>query len=55
MAGAAFLDDIKASHRDGDLGWFARQLPVTEINLFTELLRDEPRPEGLSPVAGFLL
>ena len=54
VAGAAFLDDIKASHRDGDLGWFARQLPVTEINLFTELLRDEPRPEGLSPVAGFL-
>lgn len=54
VAGADFLADLKTSHRDGDLGWFARQLPVTEINLFTDLLREEPRPEGLSPVAGFL-
>ena len=54
VAGAVFRADLKASHRNGDLGWFARQLPVTEINLFTDLLHEEPRPEGLSPVAGFL-
>lgn len=53
-AGAQFLADLKRSHHDGDLGWFSRQLPVTEINQFKDLLREEPRPEGLSLVAGYL-
>ena len=53
-AGAQFLADLKRSHHDGDLGWFSRQLPVTEINQFKDLLRTEPRPEGLSLVAGYL-
>ena len=53
-AGTHFLADLKRSHHAGDLGWFSRQLPVTEINQFKDLLRDEPRPEGLSLVAGYL-
>lgn len=53
-AGVQFLIDLKSSHVDGDLGWFSRQLPITEINQFRDLLREEPRPEGLSVVAGFL-
>ncbi len=53
-AGAQFITDLTTSHRDGDLGWFARQLPVNEVNQFKHLLRKETRPEGLSLVAGFL-
>ena len=53
-AGVHFLAELKNSHKEGDLGWFARQLPVTEINLFKDLLSEEPRPVNLSPVAGFL-
>lgn len=53
-AGAQFLADLKTSHVAGDLGWFSQQLPITEINQFRDLLREEPRPEGLSVVAGFL-
>lgn len=53
-AGAHFHAELKRSHHDGDLGWFSRQLPVTEINQFKDLLREEPRPEGLSLVAGYL-
>lgn len=53
-AGAQFLADLKTSHGAGDLGWFSRQLPITEISQFRDLLREEPRPEGLSPVAGYL-
>ncbi|WP_338724564.1 DUF6543 domain-containing protein [Pseudomonas tolaasii] len=53
-AGAQFLDDLKASHDAGDLGWFSRQLPITDISQFRDLLREEPRPEGLSLVAAYL-
>ena len=53
-AGAQFLADLKTSHGAGDLGWFSRQLPITEINQFKDLLRKEPRPKGLSRVAGYL-
>lgn len=53
-AGAQFLTDLKASHGAGDLGWFSRQLPITAINQFRDLLREDPRPQGLSPVAGYL-
>lgn len=53
-AGAHFVADLKASYSDGDLGWFSRQLPVTEINQFKRLLHQEPRPQGLSLVAGYL-
>ncbi|MFB3305832.1 NEL-type E3 ubiquitin ligase domain-containing protein [Pseudomonas sp. AMR01] len=53
-AGAHFLADLKASHRDGNLGWFSRQLPFTDIHQFNDLLRSEPRPPGLSVAASFL-
>lgn len=54
MAGAHFIDEFKASYRNGDLGWFSRQLPVTEINQFKRLQHQEPRPQGLNLVAGYL-
>lgn len=53
-AGAQFIADLKTSHGAGDLGWFSRQLPITEINQFRDLLHEDPRPEGLSRVAGYL-
>lgn len=53
-AGAQLPADLKAGHSDGDLGWFSRQLPIREVNQFTQLLREDPRPKGLSLVAGFL-
>lgn len=53
-AHAAFMQQLKTSHSEGDLGWFARQLPMAEMHGFKQLLKDAPRPVGLSPVAGFL-
>lgn len=53
-ANTAFMDQLKASHRKGDLGWFTRQLPLGELNSFKRLLTEEPRPKGLSPLAGLL-
>lgn len=54
VAQADFLAQLKDSHRQDDLGWFARQLPITEMNEFKRLLSDEPRPQGLTVMAGFL-
>ncbi|MGY2376967.1 NEL-type E3 ubiquitin ligase domain-containing protein [Pseudomonas sp. SDO524_S393] len=53
-AGAQFHADLKSSHQQGDLEWFSRQLPITEINQFKDLLHEEPRPSGLTGFAGFL-
>ncbi|TFY88043.1 hypothetical protein DYL61_25080 [Pseudomonas nabeulensis] len=49
-----FLEQLKTSHREHDLGWFARQLPMPEMHDFKRLSRHEQRPTGLSPVAGWL-
>lgn len=49
-----FLQQLKDSHAQGDLGWFARQLPMTEMHGFKRLLKEASRPVGLSPTAGFL-
>lgn len=54
QAAADFLKQLKDSHANGDLGWFARQLPMTQMHGFKQLLKDAPRPVGLSPAAGFL-
>ena len=49
-----FRRQLKQSHRDQDLGWFAAQLPLPALNEFQKLLSDEPRPSGLSWLAGAL-
>ncbi|SES75312.1 C-terminal novel E3 ligase, LRR-interacting [Pseudomonas sp. NFR09] len=53
-AHAHFMQQLKDSHRQHDLGWFARQLPVTEMTAFKRLDQQERRPEHLSALAGFL-
>ncbi|MEZ0544236.1 NEL-type E3 ubiquitin ligase domain-containing protein [Pseudomonas sp. Env-37] len=53
-AHAQFLAQLKESHRKHDLGWFSRQLPITELNEFKRLLYAQERPEGLSAAAAFL-
>ncbi|MBV4478567.1 NEL-type E3 ubiquitin ligase domain-containing protein [Pseudomonas khavaziana] len=53
-AGAQFLADLKLGQRNRDLGWFSRQLPMSQMHAFKQLLSDESRPTGLSPAAGFL-
>ncbi len=55
QANADFVQQLKDSHAKGDLGWFAVQLPMTDMHDFKRLLTEEkPRPSGLSPTAGFL-
>ncbi|UII72616.1 NEL domain-containing protein [Pseudomonas sp. HN11] len=54
QANADFVQQLKDSHRQGDLGWFALQLPMTEMQSFKQLLKEQPRPAGLSAAAGFL-
>lgn len=53
-AHAQFVAQLKESHRKHDLGWFARQLPMVELNEFKRLLSEQQRPEGLAPAAAFL-
>lgn len=53
-AAAHFNQQLKSSHGKNDLGWFSRQLPLVNMREFKQLLSDEPRPVGLSPVAGFM-
>ena len=49
-----FLAQLKQAHRDGEMGWFASQLPLTDLRRFQKLLSTEPRPAGLSWMAGVL-
>ncbi|NNA34598.1 hypothetical protein HBO97_08515 [Pseudomonas lundensis] len=49
-----FRRQLKQSHREKDLGWFAAQLPLPALSEFQKLLSDEPRPPGLSWLAGAL-
>lgn len=50
----AFRQQLLDSHQQGDLGWFARQLPLKGLSVFTPLLSKKPRPEGMSWLAGKL-
>lgn len=49
-----FKRQLIEDHRKNQLGWFARQWPLPELAHFQKLLRDEPRPKGLNPLAGLL-
>ncbi len=53
-AETAFRQALLDSHAQNDLGWFARQLPLVGMSLFRSLLNKEPRPEGMSWLAGAL-
>lgn len=53
QAGEADLrQQLKDSQQQQDLGWFSRQLPLIGLSVFTSLLNQEPRPEGLNWLAG---
>ena len=49
-----FRAQLKQSHRDGQLGWFASQLPLSRLRHFQNVLNRQPRPRGLSWMAGVL-
>ncbi|WP_332727970.1 NEL-type E3 ubiquitin ligase domain-containing protein [Pseudomonas sp. ESBL9] len=49
-----FRRQLKRSHREQNLGWFAAQLSLPALSQFQQLLSDEPRPPGLSWLAGKL-
>ncbi|NMY24713.1 hypothetical protein HBO19_01825 [Pseudomonas sp. WS 5021] len=53
-AEADFRRQLRDSHRQDDLGWFARQLPLVGLSVFKPLLTLEKRPEGLNWLAGKL-
>lgn len=46
-AGAQFIEQLKDSHRKGDLGWFSRQLPISELAGFKHLQTTRQRPPHL--------
>ena len=49
-----FVQQLKQDHSKGQLGWFVRQLALKDLGFFNKLLGAEPRPEGLSWLAGVL-
>ncbi len=53
-AESAFRQALHDSHEQQDLGWFARQLPLVGLSLFRHLITQEPRPEGMTWLAGAL-
>ncbi len=53
-AEADFRQQLQDSHRQRDLGWFSRQLPLVGLSVFHPLLTREKRPEGLGWLAGNL-
>ncbi|MFP3518100.1 DUF6543 domain-containing protein [Pseudomonas sp. SIMBA_077] len=53
-AKAQFKQQLKRSHLEKNLGWFAAQLSLPDIREFQKLLSDEPRPVGMSWLAGKL-
>lgn len=46
-AGTQFIEQLKDSHRKGDLGWFSRQLPISELAGFKHLQSTRQRPPHL--------
>lgn len=53
-AKAQFKQQLKQSHLEKNLGWFAAQLPLPDTRQFQKLLSEEPRPAGMSWLAGKL-
>lgn len=53
-ADSSLRQQLKDSHQQKDLGWFSRQLPLIGLSVFKALLTQEPRPEGMSWLAGQL-
>ena len=49
-----FLQQLRQDHSRGQLGWFIRHLALKDLGLFNKLLSDEPRPQGMSWLAGVL-
>lgn len=49
-----FVQQLKHDHSKGQLGWFIRQLAFKDLGFFNKLLSDEPRPVGMSWLAGVL-
>ena len=49
-----FLQQLRQDHGKGQLGWFVRHLALKDLGLFNKLLSDEPRPQGMTWLAGVL-
>ncbi|MCU1728956.1 hypothetical protein NTD86_18390 [Pseudomonas sp. 7P_10.2_Bac1] len=49
-----FRDQLKTDHGKGQLGWFLRQLALKDLGYFSKLLSKEPRPQGLTWLAGVM-
>ena len=49
-----FLQQLRQDHSKGQLGWFVRHLALKDLGFFNKLLSDEPRPGGMSWLAGVL-
>lgn len=49
-----FRDQLKSDYGKGQLGWFMRQLGLKDLGYFSQLLSQEPRPKGLTWLAGIL-
>ena len=49
-----FKQQLQQGHSRGELGWFIRQLALKDVGFFSKLLADEPRPRGMTWLAGVL-
>lgn len=49
-----FTQQIKRDSSSGQLGWLLRHLALKDIGPFTKLLNNEPRPQGMTWLAGVL-
>lgn len=50
----AFHQELRESHEQKALGWFSRQLPLSGLSILRALVDKEPRPTGMSWLAGQL-
>ena len=49
-----FLQQLRQDHSKGQLGWFVRHLGFKDLGSVNKLLSDEPRPQGITWLAGVL-
>ncbi len=49
-----FVQQLRHDHSKGQLGWFIRHLALKDLGFFNTLLSDEPRPTGMTWLAGVL-
>ena len=49
-----FLQQLRQDHSKGQLGWFIRHLALKDLGFFNKLLSDQPRPQGMTWLAGVL-